>query len=108
MSVCGLAHATVMPAPNESTVTAYVSDASIVDATTLDMQPSQPICVLTLEIQFVKNDPNELAAIIKTTDKTMRVYTKDLSLTRLKNVIIVATIENSGSNKFWLTSFEVI
>ena len=95
-------------APNESIVTACVTNAVIIDSTTLGMAPSQRLCALTLNVLSMKAT-GDLPSAIRATDKTVRVYTKDVELTRLKDTTITATITLRGderSGRLWLVRIE--
>jgi len=95
-------------APNESIVTARVTSAVVVDATSLGMAPSQPLCALTLDVRSVRTSGDQLPAI-RATDKIVRVYTKDVDLARLKGTTITAAITSRGDERrslLWLVRIE--
>jgi hypothetical protein len=95
-------------APNESVVTARVTGAVLVDATTLGMAPAQPICVLTLSVLSIKA-AGALLPAIRATDKTVRAYTKDVGMTRLKGTTVTAALTRQGDERrgsLWLVRLE--
>jgi hypothetical protein len=108
LSVVSSAQAPGPAAPNESIVTARVTNAVVVDATSLGMAPAQPLCALTLEVLSVKPGGDLLPAI-RATDKTVRVYTKNVDLIRLKGTTITAAITLRGDERrglLWLVRLD--
>lgn len=95
-------------APNESVVTGRVTDAVIVESTSVGIDPAQPLCVLTLSVLSTKTSGNLLPAI-RATEKVVRVYSKDVELTRLRETTITAAITFRGderSGRLWLVRIE--
>jgi len=108
LPVAHFAQAPGPAAPNESIVTARVTSAVVVDATSLGMAPSQPLCALTLDVRSTRTSGDLLPAI-RATDKIVRVYTKDVELTRLKGSTITAAITSRGDegrSLLWLVRIE--
>ena len=97
-----------LAAPNESVVTARVTDAAVVDSATVGVDPAQPLCVLTLSVLSARTSGDLLPAI-RATDKVVRVYTKDVGLTRLKETTITATLTFRGDERnglLWLVRLD--
>jgi hypothetical protein len=108
LSVASFAQAPAPVAPNESVVTARVTGAVVVEAASLGIAPAQPLCALTLDVLSVKAAGDVLPAI-KATDKTVRVYTKNVDLVRLKGATITAAITLRGDERrglLWLVRLD--
>jgi hypothetical protein len=91
-------------APNESVVTARVTDAVVVDAASLGIAPPQPLCALALDVLSMKAAGGVLPAL-RDTEKTVRVYTKNVDLIVLKDQTITAAITRRGDERrglLWL------
>ena len=92
-------------APNESVVTAQVLDAVIVESSTLDMLPQQPLSTLTLKLLLVKPVEGAGNFLHGKTGETIRAYSKDLSLVGLKGTTVTATVSFRGDERggsFWV------
>ena len=96
-------------APNESAVTAKVLSAVVVDSTTLNMSPSQPLCVLTLTILTVGPSVGRGDDLVHgRAGTTVTAYSKDLSLAASNGTIIAARLSYGGDERgggFWVTSY---
>jgi hypothetical protein len=92
-------------APNESSVTADVTDVQVVDSATLGMQPPQPLSVLTLRLLSVRTS-GDLPPAVPATEKTVHAYTKDPDLTRLKGTTVTAVLTMQGDDRLWLVRLE--
>jgi hypothetical protein len=95
-------------APNESLVTASVTDVEIVDSATLGMQPPQPLSVLTLRLLSV-SATGDLPPAVRAAGETVRAYSKDTELTRLKGTTVTAVLTLRGDERggrLWLVRLE--
>jgi len=91
-------------APNESIVMAHVTDAAVVDSTTLGIEPPQLLCVLTLDVLSTAAS-GDLPPAIRTAGETVRAYAKDPGLVRLKGTTITAVLTLRGDEhggRLWL------
>lgn len=91
-------------APNETVLSARVLAATVVDATTLGMEPPQPILVLTLEVLSARGDA--LPRVQPGTPLRLEVLTKDTALAATKGSTITASVSQSGGpnspTHYWL------
>ncbi len=91
-------------APNESIVTAHVTDAAVVDSTTLGIEPPQLLGVLTLDVLSTATS-GDLPPAVRAAGETVRAYARDPGLVRLKGTTITAALTLRGDEhggRLWL------
>lgn len=97
--------ATAMPAPaapNETVLIADVAEARVVDSSTLNILPRQPIVVVRLRLISVQ--ASEGSWDFKP-GETITAYSKDASLTNLRTNRVSAIVSFRGDERggsFWL------
>lgn len=92
------------PAPGGWVVSARVTDAVVVESTTLGIEPSQPICVLTLVVTSSEGS-GDLRPADGRAGETIQVYSKDTALVALRGGSLTASIVLRGAGsaaRLWI------
>jgi hypothetical protein len=98
-------------APNEGAITGELLDVTTIESSSVGIAPSQPLCVLTVRLLSVSAVSDVRNAVNARAGQTIRAYSKDVSLARLKGRTVTGRLTFSGDERggrFWIRNVSAV